>query len=1001
MKKNVLLFCIGLCGFAFAQTNTWTGSGGTNSWSVKENWSLNTVPTSSNDVVIPTGFTVNAASAATMKSVKLQGNSTLNISANFTFTNASEFAAQTTVNWNSGNLQGGGTLVSKGNLYLATAANKFINDNIILENSGIITTTGTGSLYIQNGTVNNTASGIIDFQTAGSYFTYSGGANHNLINAGTIKRTTNDGNVIIYSKLINNNGTINVEKGKLTIDFSGITLNSGTYNVSSGAELNLESTINLSGTLTGTLNGAMNWNGTLVVPTSSIATFNFTGNALNWNSGNLNSGGTLKNQSKLNLNSTANKFINDGATLENSGTITTTGTGSLYIQNGTVNNTSSGVIDFQTGGSYFTYSGGANHNLINAGTIKRTTNEGDVIIYSKLINNNGTINVEKGKLALDFSGITLNSGTYNVSSGAELNLESTIYLSGTLAGTLNGAMNWNGTLVVPTSSIATFNFTGNALNWNAGNLNSGGTLKNQSKLNLSSTANKFINDGATLENSGTITTTGTGSLYIQNGTVNNISSGIIDFQTAGSYFTFSGGANHNLINAGTIKRTTNDGNVIIYSKLINNNGTINVEKGKLALDFSGTTLNSGTYNVSSAAELNLENTIQLSGTLAGNLSGAMNWNGTLSVPETSTTVLNFTGNPLNWNSGNLNGGGTLKNQSKLNLNSTANKFINDGATLENSGTITTTGTGSLYIQNGTVNNTSSGMIDFQIDGSNFTYSGGTLHEFVNNGIFRKSVGNGIAHIQVNTTNNGKIQVLSGTLQTSGSPGFVNEETGVISGIGSFGISNSNFINKGIFAPGNSPGKLTVLGNFTSESTSVLDIEINGLTQSTQYDFLDVQGNGIFKGKVNISLGIPVNLNNEFVVSTTSGNITNCSLNPVTETLFEGYVYKFSVSCSNDNKNVILKLTDKYLSANEADVSEKDILIYPNPVQEQISIKNGTGLKIIRISIFDFSGKLMKSVQSKAVNNDEMLNLSELNTGNYLMKIDLENGRNIQKKIIKK
>ena len=60
MKRILQLLLFVLVGStAIAQTNTWSGEGANTNWNTVGNWSLNAVPTATNDVVIPTGFTVN------------------------------------------------------------------------------------------------------------------------------------------------------------------------------------------------------------------------------------------------------------------------------------------------------------------------------------------------------------------------------------------------------------------------------------------------------------------------------------------------------------------------------------------------------------------------------------------------------------------------------------------------------------------------------------------------------------------------------------------------------------------------------------------------------------------------------------------------------------------------------------------------------------------------------------------------------------------------------
>src|SRR5690606_14310366 len=106
LHLTVLLF---LSFFISNAQTTWTGFGANDNWNNIDNWSTFLVPTASDNVIIPTGFTVNINVAANVLSLQVQGNSTLNIGTNLTFTEASSFAAGTTINWNSGYVTGAST----------------------------------------------------------------------------------------------------------------------------------------------------------------------------------------------------------------------------------------------------------------------------------------------------------------------------------------------------------------------------------------------------------------------------------------------------------------------------------------------------------------------------------------------------------------------------------------------------------------------------------------------------------------------------------------------------------------------------------------------------------------------------------------------------------------------------------------------------------------------------------------------------------------------------
>ena len=86
------------------------------------------------------------------------------------------------------------------------------------------------------------------------------------------------------------------------------------------------------------------------------------------------------------------------------------------------------------------------------------------------------------------------------------------------------------------------------------------------------------------------------------------------------------------------------------------------------------------------------------------------------------------------------------------------------------------------------------------------------------------------------------------LMTSG--GTVDLQEGVISGSGTIG---SDVNNGGTVSPGNSPGILTVDGNYTQNAGGTLALEIVGLTPGEQHDQLVVTGTADLNGTVLVEL----------------------------------------------------------------------------------------------------------------------------------------------------
>ncbi|MFD2725450.1 HYR domain-containing protein [Hyunsoonleella rubra] len=929
MKKTLLLALLCFASIsAFGQT--WTGGGANTNWNNTDNWDNNTVPTASDDVIIPTGFTVTLNVTGSVKSIDVQGTSIFNMNTSFTFTDASSFGADTTVNWSAGNLNGNAAILNNfGTVNLISTGSKAIIGNTSFNNSGTFNISSSGDLSISDGTLNNLASGVIDMQSDSGDITWFSGSTHILNNSGTIKRTATAGEAQIVVLLNNNDGTIQVESGTLSLQNAiGKNLTDGTFNVFSGATLDFDTVATLSGTITGVNNGTIGWYSTFSVPLS--ATLNFTGSGdFNWNTGTLNGGGTLTNLSAVNLEGTGTKTISEDTTLSNQGTLNFTGVGDLSISDGILDNLASGVVDMQSDSGNITWFSGSTHILNNSGTIKRTSTTGEAQIVVLLNNNDGTIQVESGTLSLQNAiGKNLTDGTYNVFSGATLDFDTVVTLSGAIAGVNNGTIGWYSTFSVPLS--ATLDFTGSGdFNWNTGTLNGGGTLTNLSTVNLEGTGTKTISEDTTLSNQGTLNFTGVGDLSISDGILDNLASGVIDMQSDSGNITWFSGSTHILNNSGIIKRTATAGEAQIGVILNNTDGTIQVESGTLSLQSNiGKNFTNGIYNVFAGAAFDWDGEVTLLGNLTGTIDGDLNFVSTILVNSTTTATLGFSGTEhVNWASATLSGGGTLVNQSIIDLVGAATKTINGDTVLNNEGIINFASSGDLSISQGVVNNQVGGIIDLQTDSGNPTWFSGSSHILNNYGLLKRSTSTGLVQSFVELHNFGTIEVESGELEITSSQPFTNETSGIVKGIGVFDLPPiSVYTNDGTFEPGLSPGTLTVQGDFESTSTSVLDIELNGLTPDTEHDVLAIIGNNnIFEGIVNVTMGFEGTVGDEFTIATTSGTIATANLqSPIENVDFDGKRYTFEVSYPDNNK-VVLTITDK-LDILPPDIITKDITV---------------------------------------------------------------------------
>lgn len=299
------------------------------------------------------------------------------------------------------------------------------------------------------------------------------------------------------------------------------------------------------------------------------------------------------------------------------------------------------------------------------------------------------------------------------------------------------------------------------VNWNGGALSGGSILTNLGTINFGA-GGKSLVGATTLTNSGTINIQSDWSLSINDGVLNNLPSGIIDFQVTANIVKNDGTGSHLLNNAGLIKKSTGTGDAGITADLVNT-GTILIQSGYFTLQNPNIKLDGGVYNISAGAQLRWFSTVNCSGTLTGDLAGGLYWAGTVNVP--TTAVFNFTGSgSMNWSNGILKGGGTLENRSTLFFPPAypGTKTITELTTFLNTGTVNIQTDWSLDIANGTFNNAPSGIIDFQ-QTTQMTGTGTGLHALNNAGLIKKSTGIGIASIVTDMTNTGTLWVQAGYL----------------------------------------------------------------------------------------------------------------------------------------------------------------------------------------------------------------------------------------------
>ena len=333
---------------------------------------------------------------------------------------------------------------------------------------------------------------------------------------------------------------------------------------------------------------------------------------------------------------------------------------------------------------------------------------------------------------------------------------------------------------------------------------SGGTI------NLGGTNNS---NWGYLQFSGTQTLGGTGTVnFGTDGTLNSVyvsdsgttltiapgvtiegNSGDVGYNSNTSTYPYVGSTNVAVINQGTINANSSGGTIVVNGSSLQNASTGVLQ----ALQNSGTL-------VIQASLVNLSAGTLTGGTYEADAGSTVR--GFSSAISTNSAAIVLRGNNSNFYTG-----------SSGTTNALANLATNAGS-------------GSFTVAGG---RTFTALSGFNNAGNLIVGSGST---FTETGTYAQSALTGVTQVDGSlTTTNTTVSVAGGTLK----------------GIGTI---TANVTNAANLAPGDSPGVLTVSGNFTQTSTGALNLEIGGTSASNpDFDQLRVSGTASLAGTLNVSL----------------------------------------------------------------------------------------------------------------------------------------------------
>lgn len=709
-------------------------------------------------------------------------------------------ATGATFNFNGQWMNGRWDLGDTGLTNLGTLASDGTSNRVftgVFTNAGTFTHRTTGDLVVgftdlagfgHPGTLNNTASGIYDFQTDGHFA--GGSSNAAVNNAGIIRKSAGlgesgigvNGNSILA--FTSTGGTFDIRSGTFTDFIGGVYTGGGLFTVSAGATLvfagNFFQPTTMSGAFTGSGAGTIQFRARSLVVGAGGATFAFAPGLFQWTAIGQStlSGDDLTNLGTIALAGTGVEEIANA--LNNAGTILQTGLGDVYLR-GTVTNQVGAIYDFQADQTIIDVGG----TFINRGTLRKSAGAGTSSLSPHVFRNEGGIfDVQHGILAVNPTSGSATGATFNVGQGAVVDVTS------------QGTQSWTGTYTGSGAGIvrlrlsgffeygfglnlagATFNFPDGMFQWLGGTLSGGTTgFNNTGFITLAGPDRKGIS--GVLNNAGTIEHGGTADLTFAGGNtaLNNLPGSLYDFQAD---VNFVGGGTFN--NVGTLRKSagaaTSSNTSVDFQNL---GGTIDVRTGTFQLrpSTSPAAVNTGgTFLVAKNALLAWDGAdafghMVLRGTYGGSGEGVVQFEtGTLEVGAGGATF-DFPPGLFQWTGGTIDGRtAPLVNRGSITLPDIALQPHIAGA-LNNIGRIILQDAATLTVgregTKGILTNLADGLVEFQGDdgliASQFNV-GNDGSQFINQGLLRKTSGPGTATIRVPIfSNTGTLAVAVGTIR---------------------------------------------------------------------------------------------------------------------------------------------------------------------------------------------------------------------------------------------
>ena len=132
-------------------------------------------------------------------------------------------------------------------------------------------------------------------------------------------------------------------------------------------------------------------------------------------------------------------------------------------------------------------------------------------------------------------------------------------------------------------------------------------------------------------------------------------------------------------------------------------------------------------------------------------------------------------------------------------------------------------------------------------------------------------------------------------------------------------------------------------------------------------------------------------------------VTITTQDPAAGSLITDGTYTVTITGEDESGNVgtcTFELTVESVLGIESNELNNAISMYPNPAQDQVTISNSSNIQLETAVIYDLNGKMLNQIDLSTMQGEQMINISDLATGVYVVKLTSDTSSAV-KRLVKK